>query len=163
MKKEYLLIIALAFFVIAYALDYLAGPVTIPIKNAFQFFENPVISKFPFTAVAVAFRTLAIFCSIILLLDLFEEKFFTKAVITLFLGALAELYSIQQLATGMRMSPIQWVLPFAYVGPLLLLPTSIYLLLGIFSSVKSKVIKPKEEPNPNLDEENLFEEKSKEK
>lgn len=147
MKKEYSLVIAIALFIIAYAIDRFAGPVSISIKSPLAFLSPVYLTKFPFTGVAITLRSLAIIMSVVLLLSFIENKFFIKAIVLLCLGALAELYAVQQLATGMRTTTIQWTLSFSYAGMAFILPFAYYILRGIIESLHSKLVQP-EKPTP---------------
>jgi hypothetical protein len=137
MKKENFLVVVAALYILAYVLDHLAGPVLISVRNPFAFLSMSYLSKFPFTAVAIGSRTLALFFSLVLLFSFVEGKYFIKAAIFFFLGVLAELYAVQQIATGMRTTPIQWTLSFAYAGAILLLPALYQLLRGFLGGVHS--------------------------
>lgn len=156
MKKEIAFVVALCLFAIAWGLDFVAGPVSLlKVKDPIEFFSNPVISKYPLTAVAVSLRSLAIFLSLILILSLFEKKQFVKAAVILFIAGVFELYAIQQLATGAKTTPIQWTLSFAYAGIMSPIALIYYILSGIFGGVKEKLgVKEKGEyPAPVLEEE----------
>ena len=139
MKKENTLLITAGFFILAYVLDYFAGPVRITVKNHLAFLAPSVINKYPFTAVAIAIRTLGILIGILLTLSLIGEKYFAKAAGLFCLGALVELYTIQQLATGSRMTPIQWTLSLGFFGILLIIPIAYYIIRGLFFTVKKKL------------------------
>ncbi len=160
MKKEVALVVAIALFALAYGLDYIAGPVLIRVKDPIEFFSNPILSKYPLTAVAIVIRSIAILLSIILILSLIEKKHFLKAAISLFIGGIFELYAIQQLATSGRVTPIQWTLSFAYSGMMLLPTIAIYIILGLVLGVKEKIGigEKKEYPKPIFDKEEEKEE-----
>jgi hypothetical protein len=156
MRKEISFVIALCLFALAWGLDTIAGPVALRIKDPIEFFSTPVISKYPLTGVAVVLRSIAIFISLILILSLFEKKQFIKAAVLLFIAGVFELYAIQQLASGIRTTPIQWTLSFAYAGIISPIGLIYYILSGIFGGVKEKlgVKEEKEYPKPIFEEEN---------
>ena len=139
MKKENTLLITAGFFILAYVLDYFAGPVSITVKNHLAFLAPSVISKYPFTAIAIAIRTLGILLGVLLLVSSIKEKYLAKAAGLFCLGALVELYTIQQLATGSRMTPIQWTLSLGFFGILLIIPIAYYIIRGLFFTVKKKL------------------------
>ena len=99
MKKEYLFLAVIGFFLAAHVINYFAGPVVISVKNPLQFLTTASLSKYPFTAVEIALKTIALSLSLILLLSLMEKNYFLKAVILLIAGTLGILYAIQQIAT----------------------------------------------------------------
>lgn len=157
MKKEIALVVAAAIFVLAYILDYIAGPVRIVVKDPIVFLTKQQLSIIPLTAVAIGVRTIAIFLTTIVTLSFIEKKFFTKAFIVLFLGGIAELYAIQQMATGGTVTPMQWTLSFAYAGGFLLVSIIFYILAGIFNAINQGLSggsKKKSYPKPILSEGN---------
>jgi hypothetical protein len=145
-KKENLFIFTAGLLILAYVLDYFAGPVHFTVKNHIAFLAPSFISKFPLTAVAVGIRTFGILLGVILLVSLIQNKFFAKAIGLFCLGALVELYTIQQLATGSRMTPTQWTLSLGYFGILLIVPIIFYILRGIFFTVGKKIRKDESSP-----------------
>lgn len=143
MKKEYLLITAIGLFLASSVLNYFAGPVVISVKNPLQFLAPVVLSKYPFTAVEISLKTMALFLSLILALSLMEKNYFLKAIISFVLGALGILYAIQQIATHSRVTPIQWTLSFAYIGFTLIPAIGYYLIRGIIEGTYTKLTKNK--------------------
>lgn len=135
MKKEYAIVTTLGFFLLAYLLDYFAGPVAIPIKSPFLFLQNIYLTEFPFTAVAIGLRSMAIVASLVILFSALGIKDLVKALIIFILAILFNLYAIQQLATGARVTPIQWTLSFAFAGVMAIVPIVIFLLKGIVTSL----------------------------
>lgn len=136
-------------FLLSWFIDNVTGPVSIIIKNPVSFLTSSVIlNKYPFTATSVFIRAIALFISSMLVMSAIRNKYFTKVVILFFVGLLAEFYAIQQLATGYRLTNIQWTLSIAY-GSLLLIPGIAYLILkGIWSMFNKETPKqevPKEE------------------
>jgi len=148
MKKEYFSLVIIGIFLAAYVLNYLAGPVVISLKNPWQFLTTVSLSKYPFTAVEISLKTIALFLSLILALSLIEKNYFLKAIITLILGALGILYAIQQIATSSRVTPIQWTLSFAYAGLTLIPAIGYYLMRGVIESVYGKLTKNKPQSRP---------------
>lgn len=147
MIKEYLLITIVGLFLASYVLNYFAGPVVISVKNPLQFLTTASLSKYPFTAVEIGLRTIALFLSLILALSLMEKNYFLKAIIALVLGALGILYAIQQIATFSRVTPIQWTLSFAYTGLILLPAIGYYLIRGLIEGVFLGLTKDKSSPD----------------
>jgi hypothetical protein len=154
MKKEHFLIIAVLLLLISYALDYIAGPVSITVKNPIEFFSAPIAGKFPLTTFAVVLRVIGLFVGTLLVYSFIEHKYFTKAFLSIFMGVVAEFYAIQQLSTGGRFTPIQWTLAFAYVGALLFPIAVIYIIKGIYHIIAGSFSEPKTDyPEPILPEE----------
>jgi len=139
MKKEYFLVTAFAFFVLAYVLDYFAGPVSITLTNPLVFLSKNYLNSYPLTAFAIFIRALGLFISLALLLSTIEKQYFIKAFSVFVIGVLAELYAVQQIATGMRTTSIQWTLSIAYAGISLLVAIIYYLLAAIITLIKEKL------------------------
>lgn len=134
LQKEVWLVIAAVAFLTSWLIDRLGGPVYIVIGNPIAFLQSSVLlHKYPFTATAIVIRTIALFVSSMLVLSLVERKYFTKAVVLFFVGLLAEFYAIQQLATGSRLTTIQWTLAIAYGSLALVLGIIWMLVKGIWS------------------------------
>ena len=138
MKIEYFLVTAIAFFVLAYVLDYFAGPISFVLTTPLAFLSRIYLNSYPLTAFAVAIRALGIFISLPLLFSVIEKQYFVKAFTIFVVAVLAELYAVQQIATGMRTTSIQWTLSISYAGIFLVSAIIYYLIAGIIYGVKEK-------------------------
>lgn len=141
MKKEYLAIIGVAFFILGYVMDLLAGPIYIPLQSPFDFLKQPIISTYPFTAASVGLKVTVIIIGILISISFIAEKQLAKGIFLVFLTALFELYSIQQIATGNRLISLPWSLGFAFSGILLLMPALIYVVVGLGRLLHRKITK----------------------
>ncbi|MEK7522129.1 MAG: hypothetical protein AAB788_04205 [Patescibacteria group bacterium] len=139
MKKEYFLVAAFAFFGLAYVLDYFAGPISFALATPLTFLTKSYLNSYPLTAFAVAIRALGIFISLLLLFSVIEKQYFVKAFTIFVLAILSELYAIQQIATGMRTTSIQWTLSISYAGMILVTSIIFYIVAGIIDSVSEKI------------------------
>ena len=95
------------------------------------------MTHFPLTTVGIFARSLGILIGVTIMLSLFEEMFFAKAVGVFFLAVLFNLFAIQQIATNTRTVTIQWILSLAFSGLGLLLPALIYLIKGLIFPVRN--------------------------
>lgn len=151
MKNEYIIASALGLFVFGYIIDWLA-PVTLSLSNPFLFLDAELISTYPLTAVSVGLKTLGLFLTTLVAISaMFKTKFITAAITLFVIAALAELYSIQQLATNMRLVSIQWTLALAYAGVALIVPSAIYMLLGVLKNIHNN-LKPQSKSSDSNDE-----------
>lgn len=141
MKKEYIFLIIVVLFLISYVLDRVAGPVYIVLRSPFEYINPELLSRYPFTTVAIIIKTIALFSSILFVFSLFEKKFFTKAIVLAFLLTLFELYSIQQIANNINLIPIQWLITISWTGILLIPVVLIFLILGIAFFIIDKTFK----------------------
>lgn len=140
MKKQYLGIIVVAFFILGYVLDLASGPILIPLSSPFAFLNEEIISTYPFTTVSIGLKALGIFIGVLLLLSFIEQKQLGKAGFVIFLVALLELYSIQQIATGGRIVSLQWSLALSFSGLILIIPALIYFIIGISKLFYNQVV-----------------------
>lgn len=133
-QKEMWLVVTVVAFLLAYVIDILAGPVKITVGNPVAFLTSPVLlNLYPFTAAAIVIRSIALFISVMIIISFIERQYFAKIAILVFVGILAEFYSIQQLANGFKMTTIQWTLSIAYGSVLLVLGIIGLTLKGIWS------------------------------
>jgi len=139
--REVWAVIAGVMFLLSYLIDKLAGPVAITVKAPIAFLTSPyLLDTYPFTATAILIRTVAIFISIMLIMSLFQRKYFSKVIILLFVGVLAEFFAIQQLATGFRVTTIQWTLAIAYGSITLILGVIWFILKGVWALFGGKEV-----------------------
>lgn len=131
MKKEITFVVCASLFLLAYILDYFAGSLSLNITSPLYFVTEYYFRLYPMTFVAVAIRSVALMMSLTLILSLIERQYFKKVIIALVIGFVAEIYAFQILATGSLITPVLWTLAISYSGALLLIPTIIYIFLGI--------------------------------
>lgn len=144
-QKEVWLVVATVGFLLSWLIDRLAGPISMNIGSPIVFLTSPVLlHTYPLTATAIIVRTFALFVSTMLIFSIVERKYFTKAIILFFIGMLAEFFAIQQLATGFRVTTIQWTLSIAYGAFSLVLGIMIMILMGIWSMFNKEEIKTPE-------------------
>ena len=140
MKKEIILAVAAGLFLLAYVLDFFAGPLKLQITNPIIFLTLGYFNLYPMTFVAVIARSVALMLSVALVLSLIEKQYFKKLAVCAFLTFLAEIYAFQQLATGAIVTPLLWTLSISYAGAELLILMVYYIVAGI-----AHLLMPKEE------------------
>lgn len=132
MKKEAVFLITLIMLGFSYMLDYFAGSLNLTqIKNPLVFLDLKYFNLYPMTFVSVSIRSIAIAILVVLLLSAIERQYIKKALITLFIIFVAEIYSFQQLATGAKMTPTLWTLAISYAGMWLVLAIVFYIFSAI--------------------------------
>lgn len=139
MKKEQFVLIALGLYILSYVLDLLGGSILTPIKNPFDLLGHGMLFTYPFTAVSIGLKTCAVVIVLLFLLQMIEQKQLAKGVFLIFLSALMELYSVQQLATGGGTLPIVWSVAISYSGILLLVSGVFYLIVGFVKIVHHNI------------------------
>ena len=138
MKKEYIFIFAFVLIVLAYAIDSISGPIALTVKNPYQFLSSPLMSRFPLTTFGIFSRTIGLFLLVWLLLSFIGGFNFQKAIGLFVIFVLSNLYAIQQLATGMKITTVQWTISIAYASSLLLIPLVYYLIKSATTVVVKK-------------------------
>ncbi|OGY24618.1 MAG: hypothetical protein A2172_03880 [Candidatus Woykebacteria bacterium RBG_13_40_15] len=155
--KEVWLVVAAVMFLLSYLIDRLAGPVNISVKAPIAFLTSSfMLRTYPFTAAAIIIRSLAIFVSSMLIISLFERKYFSKAIFLLLAGVLAEFFALQQLATGFRVTTIQWTLSIAYGSLTLVLGIAWLILKGIWALLGGKEV-PESSTRSTTEEKSVLE------
>lgn len=141
MKKDYLWFTIVGLFIFGYVLDQISGPISFPSKNPYAFLSSSFLSTYPLTAVSIAAKALGLMLALVTLASYLKHLHILKAILFFFIGSLAQLYAIQQLATKGKVTPIPWTIGIAYAGALLLLPAIFQLLHGLFSSAHQAITK----------------------
>jgi hypothetical protein len=141
MKKEFFIIFGLTLFGLAYVLDLIAGPITITLSRSdpFSFLGGSYWGNYPLTTVAILTRAFGFFILSTCLFSLIKNQFFLKAGACLLIGVIANLYAIQQIATGARTTPLPWTLSIAYAGASLTLLIIYFIIRGILLFLKQKI------------------------
>lgn len=151
-QTEVWIVIAALAFLLSWLIDKLAGPVFMSIGNPVAFLRSSILlHTYPFTATAILIRTLGIFISVMLIASVIRRKYFTKAITILLISVVAEFFAIQQLATGFRVTTIQWTLAIAYSAVALSLGVIWFVLKGIWA-----IFNPEESEKGNEKDESIL-------
>jgi hypothetical protein len=132
--KEYGFFTIIGLFIISYVLEATVDPLQLKLATPYEYFSPIYISKFPFSTTAIAIRSLAIFFSPLYLFSFFRGARFAKGTILLIASGLLQLYALQEVVSGTTLLPLEWSLSLALAGLILLLPSIINLIIGIFFS-----------------------------
>ena len=134
MKKEYLFIMVLGFFILAYVLDALTIPLDLSLKTPYHFFTPENVSLYPFTMTSILLKTAGVVIAPILILASLEIKRFAKAGIMLVLSGLVQLYALQDVASQSFAIPLEWSLGLTLGGMVMLLPAIFFFIAGLFEA-----------------------------
>lgn len=156
MKKDYFLITAIVFITLAYVIDLISGKIDFPVSSHFAFLSSPYLSKFPLTSLGIFIRSIGVFILAWLIMSLITGLYFQKSIASIVLIILSNLYSFQQLSTGMKITPLQWTISIGLSGSLLILPAIFYLFKGLTSSVSQKISPPPTQSQPDSSSDNPF-------
>jgi len=137
--KEYLFLAIIGLFLLAYVLEAVVDPLALKLSSPYAFLFQNYFTKYPFTSAVVGIRAIAILLVPLLLFGFFQKGFFGKALFALIISGLFQLYSLQEIATGTTLAPLEWSLSLSLAGIALLVPTIFYLFRGIFQSMKNKI------------------------
>ncbi len=132
MKKEYLLIVVIGFFILGYILDAVANPLSLPLPTPYHFFTSSNISTYPFTTTSVVLKALGVVMGVLIVLASLGLKRFVKGAILLVLSGLLQLYALQDVATRAAVVPLEWALGFTLAGLLMFIPIMIFFFTSLF-------------------------------
>lgn len=139
MKKEYLFIFTAGLFLLAYVLEAVVNPLNINLATPYDFLKPTLIARYPFTSAILTIKTIAIFLSPLLLLSYLPKHHLAKGLLLIVLSGLAQLYTIQEVATGAKVIPMEWSLSITFAALALLLPAVIEILLGLAHKTAQKL------------------------
>ncbi len=148
--KEYQLLIIGGLFLLAYVLEALVNPLSIKLATPYSFLSPANLLKYPFTTAVIAIKSVALFWTPLLLLSFIHKAYAAKGSILLVLAGLLQLYSLQEIATGAQVIPLEWSLAFSVAGVLLLLPTVILFIKHGVKGLHDKVYLTKDHAPQSL-------------
>lgn len=99
MPKEYVLVLIVGLFLLAYLLEAVVDPLAIPLATPYEFLRADYITKVPFTTALIIVRSLAIFITPLWLLSFIDRAWQFKAIALLVIGVLLQLYAVQSVAS----------------------------------------------------------------
>lgn len=151
--KEYTLLIILGLFLLAYALESVAHPLSVKLESPYAFLQPKYLTIYPFTATTIGIRSIALFVTPLWLLGFIKRAYYAKGGVLLILAALMQLYGIQEVASGTRVVPLEWSLSLSIGGAALLVPAVVFIAAGAFSAVAPKLSgAPTKSPSEPLEE-----------
>jgi hypothetical protein len=141
MKKEHVAIAIIGAFLLTYLLDAVADPLTIPLAHPYQYLNNQNFSTYPFTTASILIRSLAIIAIPFLFFGFVPVSPAAKGGFFLLLSVLMQLYSVQRIATGSNIIPLEWAISLAFAGAVLTLFGIYYLIIGAMVHTHKKLKK----------------------
>lgn len=133
MPKEYVLVLIIGLFLLAYLLEAIVDPLAVPLATPYQFLENGYAAKFPFTTAVIIVRSLAVMITPLWLLSFIDRAYQFKAISLLVVATLVQLYAVQAVATPTVGIPLEWAISFAFGGATLFLPMLFFFAKGAVS------------------------------
>lgn len=150
LAKEYQLLIIVGLFIFGYILEALVNPLQVSLPSPYAFLSPIYFLKYPFTTAIILIKSVAIFWTPLLLLSFIRKAYAAKGSILLVVAGLLQLYTLQELATGAQVMPLEWSLALALGGILLLLPVVIFFIKHSFGVMHDKVYLPTPNTNTSL-------------
>lgn len=148
MKKEYLFVFIAGLFLLAYVLEAVVNPLNLALTTPYDYLKPALLAHYPFTTAIILIRALAIFLTPVWLFSFLSGNHTLKGVVFLVVAGLAQLYAIQEIATGAQVIPLEWSLSLSLAGVALLLPAVLQLLIGLAKKTKQKLAHPKAPVTP---------------
>ena len=142
-QKEHIFVVIVGLFLLSTLLQNIITPLNVKLATPYSFLNPSEFSKYPFTAVVVVIRAIALFLTPLFLFSYIKQKYFVKVGVLLVVGSLAQLYSLQQLISGTTLIPLEWAISLSIAGALLIVSTIYYILRGTFVLAKTKLSVPK--------------------
>lgn len=130
MKQEYILIIIIGLLILAFVLDAVVNPLRLQLPSPYHFFDPAILFKYTFTATSIVIKSIALFLAPVWFLSFLDFSKLTKGAILLVLSGLMQLYALQDVATNAQVLPLEWSLSLTLTGVALLIPATIYMLIG---------------------------------
>lgn len=130
MPKEYVLVLIVGLFLLAYLLEAVVDPLALPLTTPYQFFSADNILRVPFTTAVIGVRALAVFITPLWLLSFLSGAFQFKALALLICSVLLQLYGVQATVSATIGVPLEWAVSFAVGGAVLLLPMLFFFARG---------------------------------
>lgn len=137
--KEYIFLTICGLFLLAYVLEAVVDPLNIELPSPYNFLTPEYFLKYPFTSAVVGIRGIALLLIPLFLYSYFSKGYFPKAIASLIIGGLMQLYSLQEIATGTTLAPLEWSISLSLAGIAILVPMIYYLILGFAQTMKEKI------------------------
>lgn len=140
MPKEYVLVLIIGLYLLAYLLEAVVDPLAVPITTPYQYLSSLYLAKYPFSSALIFVRAIAITMTPLWFLSFIENAHTGKAVTLLIVATLIQLYAVQALVGGNVGITIEWSISLAIGGIILFIP-----MLFLFAR---GAIKPKPSSSP---------------
>ncbi|MEN8252780.1 MAG: hypothetical protein ABFQ62_00165 [Patescibacteria group bacterium] len=137
--KEYSLISIVGLFLLAYLLDAIVDPLTLPLKTPYHFLQSEYMLQYPFTSASLIIKSIALFFSPLWIMSLVSQRSVAKASVLLILASLMQLYALQEVATKAGLIPLEWSLSLSLAGVALLLPAIIFFIRGLLLTAHQNI------------------------
>lgn len=144
MPKEYVLVLIIGLFLFAYLLEAVVDPLNLPLSTPYQFASAGYPNQYPFTTAVIAIRSLAVLMSPLWLLSFIPGAYQLKAVITLIVSVLIQLYGVQGLSASSAPIPQEWAISFAFGGAALILFVLFFFAKGAVTPHSNHTKQPKD-------------------
>ena len=131
MKKEYVLLIIIGLFILAYVLDGVVNPLTIQLPSPYHYFNPQVFSTYIFTTTSIVIKGSAVTLATLWFMSFLDFSALAKGSILLVVSSLMQLYALQDVATNAQIIPLEWSLSLTLAGVVLLATSIGYIVVGV--------------------------------
>lgn len=138
MKKEFFLIIIVGLFILSYVLDAVSNPLSLSLATPYHYFNQDTLTLYAFSTTSIIVKTLALFISILMIVS-FIKSGLAKGGSTLLISALLQLYALQAVATNSQVLPLEWSLSLTLTGLALIIPSILFLIVGIIKALHHRI------------------------
>lgn len=150
--KETSFIIIVGLYLLAYLLEAVVQPLAIDIATPYEYLKPEYLGQYPFTTASIVIRALAFLFTPLWLLSFLKRAYIGKGAALLVVGALMQLYSLQEVLTGTTLVPLEYSIALALAGALTLIPAVIFLITGMFTGAAEKITGKSEIKEGSLEE-----------
>lgn len=137
--KEYILILVVGLFLLAYLLDSVVNPLELKLTTPYQYLQPEIMWKYPFTTISIFIKGLGLLITPLFLMSFVGKSYGAKAGISLVLGSLVQLYALQDVVTHAEVIPLEWSLSLSLAGLGLLVAAVFFFLKATFFSLKQNL------------------------
>lgn len=153
-RKEYLFLTIVGLLLLAYVLEAVVDPLKLELPTPYSYLAPQYLAQFPFTTAVIFVRAVGLTLIPLLVFSFFGKGYMAKFIISLIIAGLAQLYSLQEIATSTTIAPLEWSLSLSISGMILVAISIIYLILSLADGIKGKIDNLGEQPNTTTEDEN---------
>ncbi len=139
LSKEYILIIIVGLYLLAYLLDAVVNPLDLNLASPYHYLNPAIMMKYPFTTTSLIIKSIALFLTPVWLMSFLPKHYFGKASFLLIISSLVQLYALQDVVTQAAAVPLEWSLSLSLAGIALLVRSVIFFLQGFFFYFKDNL------------------------
>lgn len=138
-SKEYVLVVIVGLFLLAYLLDSVVNPLDLSLPTPYHYLQFRMMSQFPFTTASIFIKSIALFLTPIWLMSFVSKHNLGKASFLLVLASLVQLFALQDIITKAEVIPIEWSLSLSVAGLALLAQAALFAIKGVYDYLRENI------------------------